>query len=204
MERGNSAQWYHYSNSSTQIQCPQDSSTNGIIVNGFKIRRSSAILVDGDTLSIPNSQCGSDSPLFETKIQLIGMVAFRLKFIKADPHFKQHIFEPTPPNVPITKVFCGDMRLFISPLLIQPVGKYSISSHSLGRQVDLWLHCQIGIMLFYLRSNRDCLVARLLQSIWRLIPVHIGRWLAKQFLSTPRSVPNAKRKCYEKSAFSRV
>jgi hypothetical protein len=35
---------------------PQDLSTNGIILNGQKIRKTSVILMDGDTVEIPSSQ----------------------------------------------------------------------------------------------------------------------------------------------------
>ena len=35
---------------------PQDFSTNGILLNGYRLRKSAAIVMDGDTLQLPNSK----------------------------------------------------------------------------------------------------------------------------------------------------
>ncbi|TDL28212.1 kinase-like protein, partial [Rickenella mellea] len=61
------------------ISC-QDLSTNGLVLNGHKLRKSWAIVVDGDVIEIPSSQ------------------AFKCIQVMKEPRQKAHIFEPTPPR----------------------------------------------------------------------------------------------------------
>ncbi|KAI0375231.1 kinase-like protein [Pilatotrama ljubarskyi] len=66
------------SNGGTIISC-HDHSTNGIILNGHKIRKTSILLMDGDVIELPTSQ------------------KFKCTVIHKDPEQKVNIFDPTPP-----------------------------------------------------------------------------------------------------------
>ncbi|KAF4573095.1 Meiosis-specific serine/threonine-protein kinase mek1 [Pleurotus pulmonarius] len=66
------------------VSC-QDLSTNGLVLNGHMIRRTSVILMHGDVLEIPSS------------------LTFKCLHIWAEPNDKGNIFDPTPPLQPIQK-----------------------------------------------------------------------------------------------------
>ncbi|OSX67305.1 hypothetical protein POSPLADRAFT_1129419, partial [Postia placenta MAD-698-R-SB12] len=60
-------------------------STNGLILNGHKIRKSSVLLMDGDVIQIPHSQ------------------KFECLHVQKQPERKANIFDPTPPRIPSLK-----------------------------------------------------------------------------------------------------
>lgn len=82
----------------------QDLSTNGVILNGHKIRKTSVILMDGDTVEIPSSQ--SLSPYLNKPCLLTALYheAFECIHIWKEPNEKSNIFDPTPPQKPSIKV----------------------------------------------------------------------------------------------------
>ncbi|KAL5519218.1 hypothetical protein ACEPAH_901 [Sanghuangporus vaninii] len=61
------------------VSC-HDKSTNGVILNGYKLRRHAAMVMHGDEIEIPNSQI------------------FKCIHILKEPREKSNIFEPTPPQ----------------------------------------------------------------------------------------------------------
>ncbi|TFY83403.1 hypothetical protein EWM64_g611 [Hericium alpestre] len=67
----------------------QDLSTNGLILNGHKVRRTSVILMDGDIIEIPSSR------------------AFKCIHIWKQPQEKKSMFDPTPPTQPSHKKIGG-------------------------------------------------------------------------------------------------
>ncbi|KAI0328178.1 kinase-like protein [Cubamyces sp. BRFM 1775] len=73
------------SNGGIIISC-HDHSTNGLILNGHKIRKTSVLLMDGDLLELPSSQ------------------KFECVVLHKDPEQKVNIFDPTPPRQPALKV----------------------------------------------------------------------------------------------------
>ncbi|KZS95789.1 kinase-like protein [Sistotremastrum niveocremeum HHB9708] len=94
------------------ISC-QDVSTNGILLNGHKIRKSSVFLLEGDVFEIPASQ------------------SFTCHILKVPLRPKAHLFDPTPPVKPAHKVALIPFLDFLTSLA-QVVGKYKIQSHCLG------------------------------------------------------------------------
>ncbi|KAI8990495.1 kinase-like protein [Trametes punicea] len=72
------------SNGGIIISC-HDYSTNGLILNGHKIRKTSVLLMDGDLLELPSSQ------------------KFECIVLHKDPEQKVNIFDPTPPPQPTLK-----------------------------------------------------------------------------------------------------
>ncbi|KAI0361379.1 kinase-like protein [Trametes cingulata] len=72
------------SNGGIIISC-HDLSTNGIILNGHKIRKTSVLLMDGDVIELPSSQ------------------KFECTVLHKDPGQKVNIFDPTPPPQPTVK-----------------------------------------------------------------------------------------------------
>ncbi|KAI0778409.1 kinase-like protein [Trametes elegans] len=66
------------SNGGIIISC-HDHSTNGLILNGHKIRKTSVLLMDGDLLELPSSQ------------------KFECTLLHREPEQKVNIFDPTPP-----------------------------------------------------------------------------------------------------------
>ncbi|KAI0715375.1 kinase-like protein [Earliella scabrosa] len=66
------------SNGGVIISC-HDHSTNGLILNGHRIRKTSVLLMDGDLLEIPSSQ------------------KFECIVLHKEPEQKVNIFDPTPP-----------------------------------------------------------------------------------------------------------
>ncbi|KAI0673365.1 kinase-like protein [Trametes maxima] len=66
------------SNGGIIISC-HDTSTNGLILNGHKIRKASVLLMDGDLLELPSSQ------------------KFEVMVLQKEPEQKVNIFDPTPP-----------------------------------------------------------------------------------------------------------
>ncbi|KDQ63370.1 hypothetical protein JAAARDRAFT_169119 [Jaapia argillacea MUCL 33604] len=75
----NPATWVQGSEGGIIVSC-QDMSTNGILINGHKIRGTSVLLMDGDTLEIPNSQIFKCVHLWKQHLE------------------KSRIFDPTPPQ----------------------------------------------------------------------------------------------------------
>ncbi|KAH9948164.1 kinase-like protein, partial [Amylocystis lapponica] len=67
------------SNGGIIVSC-QDFSTNGLILNGHRIRKTSVLLMDGDVVEIPHSQ------------------KFKCVHTQKAPEVKAHIFDPTPPR----------------------------------------------------------------------------------------------------------
>ncbi|KAL5495005.1 hypothetical protein ACEPAI_467 [Sanghuangporus weigelae] len=61
------------------VSC-HDNSTNGVILNGYKLRRNAAMVMHGDEIEIPNSQ------------------VFKCIHVLKEPREKSNIFEPTPPQ----------------------------------------------------------------------------------------------------------
>ncbi|KAH8119940.1 kinase-like protein [Phellopilus nigrolimitatus] len=57
-----------------------DLSTNGVILNGHRLRKTAGIVMDGDEIQIPNSQ------------------KFKCVHVKKEPRERMNIFEPTPPQ----------------------------------------------------------------------------------------------------------
>lgn len=47
---------------SVSVKSPKDLSTNGFTLNGYDVRRSSVLLMDGDTMEFPSSRSGK-SPI---------------------------------------------------------------------------------------------------------------------------------------------
>lgn len=43
---------------SASVKSPKDLSTNGFTLNGYDVRRSSVLLMDGDTMELPSSRSG--------------------------------------------------------------------------------------------------------------------------------------------------
>ncbi|OSD03305.1 kinase-like protein [Trametes coccinea BRFM310] len=72
------------SNGGIIISC-QDLSTNGLILNGHKIRKTSVLLMDGDLLELPSSQ------------------KFECMVLHREPAQKVHVFDPTPPRQSMVK-----------------------------------------------------------------------------------------------------
>ncbi|KAH9857953.1 kinase-like protein [Lenzites betulinus] len=72
------------SNGGIIISC-HDSSTNGLLLNGHKIRKTSVLLMDGDLLELPSSQ------------------KFECFVLHKEPEQKVNIFDPTPPAQPAVK-----------------------------------------------------------------------------------------------------
>lgn len=72
------------SNGGVLVSC-EDFSTNGLILNGHKIRKSSVLLMDGDVIQIPHSQ------------------KFECLHVQKQPERKANIFDPTPPRIPSLK-----------------------------------------------------------------------------------------------------
>ncbi|KAJ4485938.1 kinase-like protein [Lentinula aciculospora] len=66
------------------VSC-QDSSKNGIILNGNRIKKTSVILMDGDSIRIPDS------------------LTFTCIHVWKDPVEKVSVFDPTPPPLPAKK-----------------------------------------------------------------------------------------------------
>ena len=44
------------------VNFPKDFSTNGFVLNGYNVRRSSVLLMDGDIMELPSSRSGK-SPI---------------------------------------------------------------------------------------------------------------------------------------------
>ncbi|KZT35633.1 kinase-like protein [Sistotremastrum suecicum HHB10207 ss-3] len=74
------------SDSAAAFPSLQDVSTNGILLNGHKIRKSSVFLLEGDVFEIPASQ------------------SFTCHILKVPLRPKAHLFDPTPPVKPAHKV----------------------------------------------------------------------------------------------------
>ncbi|TFK86160.1 kinase-like protein [Polyporus arcularius HHB13444] len=72
------------SNGGVIISC-HDCSTNGLILNGHRVRKTSVLLMDGDLLEIPSSQ------------------KFECILLQKEPEQKVNIFDPTPPRQPSLK-----------------------------------------------------------------------------------------------------
>ncbi|KAI0963960.1 hypothetical protein AcW1_000896 [Taiwanofungus camphoratus] len=72
------------SNGGIIVSC-QDFSTNGLILSGHKIRKTSVLLMDGDVVEIPHSQ------------------KFECVHVQKLPSQKANIFDPTPPREPSLK-----------------------------------------------------------------------------------------------------
>ncbi|KAL1951464.1 hypothetical protein VTO73DRAFT_613 [Trametes versicolor] len=72
------------SNGGTIISC-HDHSTNGMLLNDHKIRKTSVLLMDGDVLELPSSQ------------------KFECVVLHKEPEQKVNIFDPTPPAQPAVK-----------------------------------------------------------------------------------------------------
>ncbi|RPD57045.1 kinase-like protein [Lentinus tigrinus ALCF2SS1-6] len=72
------------SNGGVIISC-HDLSTNGLILNGHRIRKTSVLLMDGDLLEIPSSQ------------------KFECALLHKEPEQMVNIFDPTPPRQPSLK-----------------------------------------------------------------------------------------------------
>jgi meiosis-specific serine/threonine-protein kinase MEK1 len=73
-------------------------STNGVILNGYKIRKASVILMDGDTIEIPASQSNvlliRICPFSELTLGNVS-VHMRARILKERPE-KENLFDPTP------------------------------------------------------------------------------------------------------------
>ncbi|OBZ79927.1 putative serine/threonine-protein kinase fhkC [Grifola frondosa] len=86
------------SNGGIIVSC-HDFSTNGLILNGHKVRKTSVILMHGDFLEIPHSQ------------------KFECVHLQQEPDQKVNIFDPTPPREPSLKTKCIDHYLVTSHCL---------------------------------------------------------------------------------------
>lgn len=75
----------HTSTGGVMISC-QDFSTNGFTLNGYDVRRSSVLLMDGDIMELPSSR------------------KFKCIHLRAQCRERTSIFEPTPPTQPAQKV----------------------------------------------------------------------------------------------------
>ncbi|EJF66900.1 kinase-like protein [Dichomitus squalens LYAD-421 SS1] len=80
------------------ISC-QDHSTNGLILNGHRVRKTSILLMDGDLLEIPSSQ------------------KFECIVLHKEPEKKVNVFDPTPPALPTLKTKKIDRYLVMSHCL---------------------------------------------------------------------------------------
>ncbi|KAI0271432.1 kinase-like protein [Gloeopeniophorella convolvens] len=74
----------HTSTGGVMVSC-QDLSTNGFTLNGYDVRRSSVILMDGDVIELPSSR------------------KFKCVHTQEQRREKVSIFEPTPPMQPVQK-----------------------------------------------------------------------------------------------------
>ncbi|PIL31727.1 transporter [Ganoderma sinense ZZ0214-1] len=86
------------SNGGVIISC-HDHSTNGLVLNGHRIRKTSVLLMDGDILEIPSSQ------------------KFECNVLHKEPEHKVNIFDPTPPRFPPLKTKTIDRFLVMSHCL---------------------------------------------------------------------------------------
>ncbi|KAM5530318.1 hypothetical protein V8D89_016019 [Ganoderma adspersum] len=86
------------SNGGIIISC-HDHSTNGLVLNGHRIRKTSVLLMDGDILEIPSSQ------------------KFECSVLYKEPEHKVNIFDPTPPRLPSLKTKKIDRFLVMSHCL---------------------------------------------------------------------------------------
>ncbi|KAI0801044.1 kinase-like protein [Fomes fomentarius] len=86
------------SNGGVIISC-HDHSTNGLVLNGHRIRKASVLLMDGDLLEIPSSQ------------------KFECVLLHKEPEQKVNIFDPTPPPQPSLKTKKIDRYLVTSHCL---------------------------------------------------------------------------------------
>ncbi|KAI9513077.1 kinase-like protein [Russula earlei] len=92
----------HTSTGGVMISC-QDVSTNGLTLNGYEVRRSSVLLMDGDIMGLPSSR------------------KFKCIHLRAPCRERTSIFDPTPPTQPAQKVEKH-----------QRIGDFVVTSHSLG------------------------------------------------------------------------
>ncbi|KAJ8083800.1 hypothetical protein PM082_002566 [Marasmius tenuissimus] len=103
------------------VSC-RDLSKNGIILNDHRIKRTSAILMDGDSIRIPDS------------------LTFTCLHIWKEPAHKATVFDPTPPPHLAQKVS------------LKRIGNYTLTSQCLGTgsfatvhlAMDTAHHCQVA------------------------------------------------------------
>jgi hypothetical protein len=53
---------------SLSVKSPKDFSTNGFTLNGYDVRRSSVLLMDGDVMEFPSSRSGKSPIMWDTRI----------------------------------------------------------------------------------------------------------------------------------------
>ncbi|KAL0951444.1 hypothetical protein HGRIS_008133 [Hohenbuehelia grisea] len=107
------------------VSC-QDLSTNGLILNGHTIRRTSVILMHGDILELPTSLSTlQDAGVCAFDVQvIIAPLEFKCVHVYEEPRDKVHIFDPTPPLQPAQK----------------SIGNYVVTSHCLGSGTFATVH----------------------------------------------------------------
>ncbi|KAI0005567.1 kinase-like protein [Russula compacta] len=116
------------SSGGVMISC-QDFSTNGFKLNGYEVRRSSVLLMDGDIMELPSSR----------KFECIQL--------RAQSRERTSIFDPTPPTQPAQKIV-GD---FI-------VTSHSLGSGSFATvhlAMDSQKHRQVACKIIKAKSGKE-------------------------------------------------
>ncbi|KAG7099011.1 hypothetical protein E1B28_000895 [Marasmius oreades] len=114
------------------VSC-RDLSKNGIILNAHRIKKTFAILMDGDTIQIPDS------------------LTFTCVHIWKEPVQKANIFDPTPPPHLAQKIS------------LKRIGNYTLTSQCLGTgsfatvhlAIDTVHHCQVACKSIRTRKEHE-------------------------------------------------
>lgn len=81
-------------------------STNGIKLNGYKLRKAAAIVMDGDEIEIPFAKSRAIITFRAASLTHSVVIEFKCVHILKGPIERMDIFEPTPPQGE-HKVSCG-------------------------------------------------------------------------------------------------
>lgn len=73
-------------------------STNGIKLNGYKLRKAAAIVMDGDEIEIPFAKSHTSKLRRATNLTRSILTEFKCMHILKGPIERMDIFEPTPPQ----------------------------------------------------------------------------------------------------------
>lgn len=88
------------------VNSQKDFSTNGFVLNGYNVRRSSVLLMDGDIMELPSSRSEKSPITWDFRINglISSLPGFKCIHLRAQSREKTSIFEPTPPTQPAQKV----------------------------------------------------------------------------------------------------
>ncbi len=117
------------------VYSPKDFSTNGFTLNGYDVRRSSVLLMDGDIMELPSSRSRKITYNVRLPNQLLisQLPEFKCTHLRVQCRERTSIFEPTPPTQPAQKVeFPACYAEPTSYPRNQKIGDFIVTSHSLG------------------------------------------------------------------------